>query len=163
MICFSLSVGKSWVRTTEKQLFFKKVLFFSGKSGYNIGVMCSFLLFAEDFRGLSAKFAIAIYPRKGTETQRSTADLQRPELQFIPARGRKPFAFAHAFKPLILQFIPARGRKQPAMGRTAGAESIAIYPRKGTETRPYVIDLSVIHIAIYPRKGTETPTRQRMP
>ena len=58
----------SQVRTTENHLFAQKVLFFCGKRMYNVVGMCSFLLFAGDFRDLLVKFAIAIYPREGTKT-----------------------------------------------------------------------------------------------
>ena len=78
-----------------------------------MGVMCSFLLFAEDFRGLSVTFAIAIYPRKGTETKYDV------------------WLAAYLSK---LQFIPARGRKQVDSLEAQYLEKIAIYPRKGTET-----------------------------
>ena len=56
-----------------------------------MGVMCSFLLFVEYFRGLSVKFAIAIYPREGTETLMVSSVIAHETLQFIPARGRKLF------------------------------------------------------------------------
>ena len=58
----------SQVRTTENHLFAQKVLFFCSKKMYNVVGMCSFLLFVGDFRDLSEKFAIAIYPREGTKT-----------------------------------------------------------------------------------------------
>ena len=124
----------SQVRTTENHLFAQKVLFFCSKKMYNVVGMCSFLLFVGDFRDLSAKFAIAIYPREGTKTRRNQSpcngrtdcnlspqgdgncrtradNLHQLVLQFIPARGRKLSGIVVNVHRLALQFIPARGQK----------------------------------------------------
>ena len=99
---------------------------------------------------------IAIYPREGTETNIFGSLLDVFPLQFIPARGRKPWyrgrfllVSAIAIYPRegtetsgalnitsqgLLQFIPARGRKLEFPHRSPHRKTIAIYPREGTET-----------------------------
>ena len=88
---------------------------------------------------LDAVCLITIYPRKGTETAASTrANIATGELQFIPARGRKPVSFSFfvfCFSPL--QFIPARGRKLNSSSHLVKFSTITIYPRKGTETQHF--------------------------
>ena len=102
---------------------------------YNVVGMCSFLLFVGDFRDLSEKFAIAIYPREGTKT---------PEM------------LNGVVYTLSLQFIPARGRKL-ICGNVHGFYSgIAIYPREGTKTDKVHLKIVQLDIAIYPREGTKT-------
>ena len=56
------------------------------------------------------------------------------ELQFIPARGRKPDELFSISFNCGLQFIPARGRKLLNHGLRSSHTEIAIYPREGTET-----------------------------
>ena len=62
--------------------------------------MCSFLLFAEDFCGLSVKFAIAIYPRKNP-LRRYAPALPKGELLQLPLPGDK---------------LPLRGKTSSAPG-----------------------------------------------
>ena len=120
--------------------------------------MCSFLLFAGNFRDLSAKFAIAIYHRQGTETSASgVSSAIRLYCNLSPqGDGNAEMVITSGFSPLycnlspqgdgncfvlyaieffaVLQFIPARGRKLIVGTIAIDGEIIAIYPRKGTET-----------------------------
>ena len=79
----------SQVRTTENHLFAQKVLFFCSKKMYNVVGMCSFLLFVGDFRDLSAKFAIAIYPREGTKTEEKAKEYISEMIAIYPREGTK--------------------------------------------------------------------------
>ena len=124
-------------------------------------------------------FAIAIYPREGTETQRSSHIPARSRLQFIPARGRKPRheIDGHAksdcnlsprgdgnvlldvskHEASQLQFIPARGRKlyTSILELLFLGQDCNLSPR-GDGNRPARQFIRVGKIAIYPREGTET-------
>lgn len=71
----------------------------------------SFLIPAKNFAVFWVKFAIAIYPRKGTETTIRPCKTFTVKLQFIPARGRKRSITGAAVMAVALQFIPARGQK----------------------------------------------------
>ena len=121
----------SQVRTTENHLFAQKVLFFCSKKMYNVVGMCSFLLFVGDFRDLSAKFAIAIYPREGTKTTVPYSVCPVVSLQFIPARGRKQIKAAARVGRRALQFIPARGRKRFFRGSTNVVGKLQFIPARG--------------------------------
>ena len=94
----------------------------------------SFLIPAKNFAVFWVKFAIAIYPRKGTETH-------CPELKNLY---------------MGIAIYPRKGTETPSKTLKFSSPVIAIYPRKGTET---LICSALYHwslIAIYPRKGTET-------
>ena len=61
---------------------------------YNVVGMCSFLLFVGDFRDLSAKFAIAIYPREGTKTfVIEYPQLPKSGIAIYPREGTKTSAY----------------------------------------------------------------------
>ena len=89
----------------------------------------------EDSLGCELGAGVAIHPREGTETVQHLAKLLLAgQLQFIPARGRKPY--------LLRQII---------------VFGVAIHPREGTETLP--TGQGVLHpslVAIHPREGTKT-------
>ena len=99
----------SQVRTTENHLFAQKVLFFCSKKMYNVVGMCSFLLFVGDFRDLSAKFAIAIYPREGTKTNFLAQSGVSSSIAIYPREGTKTLIGGNSTTSEKLQFIPARG------------------------------------------------------
>ena len=103
---------------------------------YNVVGMCSFLLFVGDFRDLSAKFAIAIYPREGTKTRCGCNT------------GNKRFS---------LQFIPARGRKPAGLSNGALGKWIAIYPREGTKTYQKSITIMPQPLQFIPARGRKPP------
>ena len=147
----------SQVRTTENHLFAQKVLFFCSKKMYNVVGMCSFLLFVGDFRDLSAKFAIAIYPREGTKTLMALVFFAvRLKLQFIPARGRKRVGLICGACSINCNLSP-RGDENFLPSRTSKCtQLIAIYPREGTKTGKTGRNLPRTAIAIYPREGTKT-------
>ena len=109
-----LSIGREIMGSHHrKATFFKKVLFFSGKSGYNIGVMCSFLLFAEDFRDLSARFAIAIYPREGTETASDGPNCWNREHCNLSPRGDGNFQKSRShFSSFLHRNLSPQGAKK---------------------------------------------------
>ena len=117
----------------------------------------SFLIPAKNFAVFWVKFAITIYPRKGTETTlKVLCPSSMYRLQFIPVRGRERAIVFKVHSELItiyprkgtetvtspdeiarsikLQFIPARGRKLQKLAVKSDALHITIYPRKGTET-----------------------------
>ena len=85
---------------------------------------------------LMYRLCIAIYPRKGTETDSHFSPHISSLLQFIPARGRETTGSAHSEFCIQLQFIPARGRKRLVLHCPLECAQIAIYPREGTKTRP---------------------------
>ena len=73
--------------------------------------MCSFLLFAGDFRDLLVKFAIAIYPREGTKTTAKCAKKGVFDCNLSPRGDENKNCLKGKYFQLPLQFIPARGRK----------------------------------------------------
>ena len=82
---------------------------------------------------LMYRLCIAIYPRKGTETDSHFSPHISSLLQFIPARGRETTGSAHSEFCIQLQFIPARGRKRLVLHCPLECAQIAIYPREGTK------------------------------
>ncbi len=97
----------------------------------------SFLIPAKNFAVFWVKFAITIYPRKGTETHRfGKHDSSSGKLQFIPARGRK-----QTITVCICQMDNNYNLSPQGDGNILGSASdnlnlgITIYPRKGTETQ----------------------------
>ena len=99
---------------------------------------------------------ITIYPRKGTETSgfRQGKDCRyynlspqgdgnqpagqgrgcQPQLQFIPARGRKRGHNHIAAVNLKLQFIPARGRKPICSVRFGACKRLQFIPARGQKS-----------------------------
>ena len=163
----------SQVRTTENHLFAQKVLFFCSKKMYNVVGMCSFLLFVGDFRDLSAKFAIAIYPREGTKTRCGcNTGNKRFSLQFIPARGRKPAGLSNGalgkwiaiypregtktyqksitIMPQPLQFIPARGRKHFRIYADRFTLELQFIPARGRKLIQGDFDVPAVHCNLSP-------------
>ena len=120
---------------------------------------------------------IAIYPREGTETVDTEYAGDRCQLQFIPARGRKPGCSKITRRTFNCNLSP-RGDGNKDNRAVNRNHIIAIYPREGTETRRvclikisincnlsprgdgnmklYSPALTLDTIAIYPREGTET-------
>ena len=125
----------SQVRTTENHLFAQKVLFFCSKKMYNVVGMCSFLLFVGDFRDLSAKFAIAIYPREGTKTQ----------------------AFPPSLQNSVIAIYPREGTKTEEKAKEYISEMIAIYPREGTKTLLLLFLAGSSHHCNLSPRGDENP------
>ncbi len=100
---------------------------------------------------------IAIYPREGTETQRSVDKINaRSLLQFIPARGRKPMLEHASILTVILQFIPARGRKHRLAVVPGRSTELQFIPARGRKLFVVFGLPLMLAIAIYPREGTET-------
>ena len=167
----------SQVRTTENHLFAQKVLFFCSKKMYNVIGMCSFLLFVGDFRDLSEKFAIAIYPREGTKTpEMLNGVVYTLSLQFIPARGRKLICGnVHGFysgiaiypregtktttiltiaKSLLLQFIPARGRKHPRIAeKLRRCVLLQFIPARGRKQIKFISKSFSLTLQFIPARG----------
>ena len=81
----------------------------------------------------NVSLAVEIYPREGTETPPTSAELLSYALKFIPVRGRK--------QPQPIQTLPT---------------TVEIYPREGTETLFGTFPLISKKVEIYPREGTET-------
>ena len=77
-------------------------------------------------------------------------------LQFIPARGRKPFASSLLFANKTLQFIPARGRKLPVASSEAASTVLQFIPARGRKLALHILFCVFLAIAIYPREGTKT-------
>ena len=102
------------------------------------------------------KAIIAIYPRKGTETYTSHAFMSYQLIAIYPRKGTETIPRLQSVRIGELQFIPARGRKPEYLGGGRYHVNIAIYPRKGTETPCVPDSFPLPAIAIYPRKGTET-------
>ena len=94
----------------------------------------SFLIPAKNFAVFGVKFAITIYPRKGTET---------------PTGGSR-------HRSVKITIYPRKGTETPTGGSRHRSVKITIYPRKGTETFWYSSRQMLRMITIYPRKGTET-------
>ena len=93
---------------------------------------------------LMYRLCIAIYPRKGTETDSHFSPHISSLLQFIPARGRETTGSAHSEFCIQLQFIPARGRKRLVLHCPLECAQIAIYPREGTKT------FCILHVFTFP-------------
>ena len=72
----------------------------------------SFLIPAKNFAVFWVKFAIAIYPRKGTETPSKTLKFSSPVIAIYPRKGTETLICSALYHWSL----------------------IAIYPRKGTET-----------------------------
>ena len=152
------------------------------------GVLClhirRFLCYtAKSSKVVSYSFAVATYPREGTEISGNSQIEGIKPLQLIPARGRKNQRRkrAYAYPILPLQLIPARGRKH---GRACGVlgGKVATYPCEGTETLMLAASLCIhalqlipargrkrfagfpqvdSRVATYPREGTETASLSR--
>ena len=61
-------------------------------------------------------------------------------MQFIPARGRKPFAhFTHCYT-FLLQFIPARGRKHKHLPQSRQTCGLQFIPARGRKLRRILED-----------------------
>ena len=71
----------------------------------------SFLIPAKNFAVFWVKFAIAIYPRKGTETQVGSHRSVRQEIAIYPRKGTETLPAHWQWYRCRLQFIPVRGRK----------------------------------------------------
>lgn len=84
---------------------------------------------------------IAIYPRKGTKTSLPNHCLNKPRLQLIPARGRKPVRTIQLFAILA---------------------DCNLSPRGGEDAFPLLFTFAKLAISVSPREGTETalPLRQ---
>ena len=78
------------------------------------------------------------------------------QLQFIPARGRKPLHSGHIkLPPFRLQFIPVRGRKLGLISYIPRFVQIAFIPARGRKPRTISAVVTLAEIVIYPRKGTK--------
>ncbi len=139
----------------------------------------SFLIPAKNFAVFWVKFAITIYPRKGTETLSGLLQQAHNVITIYPRKGTETTLKVLCPSSMYrLQFIPVRGRERAIVFKVH-SELITIYPRKGTETvtspdeiarsiklqfipargrklQKLAVKSDALHITIYPRKGTET-------
>ena len=156
----------------------KKSFSFAAKGCIMLLNYAAFCFFAEFFRDLSAKFAIAIYPRKGTKTVCSAMGLPQQAHCNLSPQGDENFctlSFHSPVSPIAiyprkgtktletfgwrhlqpLQFIPARGRKPLPLPYVSTPSDCNLSPQ-GDENRSPFVRISIVKIAIYPRKGTKT-------
>ena len=77
-------------------------------------------------------------------------------LQFIPARGRKPFTVAVNRRGRGCNLSPRGDGNFRDVAPVYHLISVAIYPREGTETFIQKAFFRQLQVAIYPREGTET-------
>ena len=134
---------------------------------------------AKNSKIVSYSFAVATYPREGTETRQKKALMQWVSLQLIPARGRKPNDTRTPRTAKSCNLSP-RGDGNIRFTRLLATDlKVATYPREGTETALYPLStgralwLQLIpargrkpsclpvffvqcFVATYPREGTET-------
>ena len=123
-------------------------------------------------------FAVAIYPREGTETLLLSTSVASPVLQFIPARGRKRLSSITPSSHLGCNLSPRgdgnqvrarndakrlgcnlspRGDGNSTMRRilpTGGR--LQFIPARGRKPFTPLSDNEIFVVAIYPREGTET-------
>ena len=110
--CFSVLLKSNGSQHGKATICPKKFFPFPEIRGIIRVPYASFLIPAKNFAVFWVKFAITIYPRKGTETHSATRIASISALQFIPARGRKLDDKKSVTVKKRLQFIPARGRKR---------------------------------------------------
>ena len=135
---------------------------------------------AKNSKIVSYSFAVATYPREGTETSDMKNLCPQVQLQLIPARGRKRCPCHDLPSRRELQLIPARGRKLRRVAIlneipnrcnlsprgdgnffiaaiSSTCLEVATYPREGTETDGWPVEcVASWNVATYPREGTET-------
>ena len=146
------------------------------------GVLClhiwRFLCYtAKSSKVVSYSFAVATYPREGTETSVVSIHLFTVSLQLIPARGRKLRAHILYFcdcrcnlsprgdgnhrlcsilhGDVVLQLIPARGRKPVFDFHLDRRHLLQLIPARGRKLFCFAVCRGR-HVATYPREGTET-------
>ena len=98
-------------------------------------------------------FAIAIYPREGTETIISCRHLAVNEIAIYPREGTETPGRDENGWTKQLQFIPARGRKPFRASSFVVGTPIAIYPREGTETPSALILAAAQVLQFIPARG----------
>ena len=131
---------------------------------------------------LRVEYAVAIYPREGTETSADHRRRTSRKLQFIPARGRKPQVSSRVPICIHVAIYPREGtetvsgifRAQTRRcnlsprgdgNRISGIRTpyvtVAIYPREGTETRRICLPSTAVKLQFIPARGRKHESRDR--
>ena len=120
------------------------------------GVLClhirRFLCYtAKSSKVVSYSFAVATYPREGTETESAAVHEAHPGLQLIPARGRKLLIFAFTISGAGCNLSP-RGDGNPSrrtIGWTTGSCNLS--PRGDGNDDPAFLKLAHARCNLSPR------------